>query len=132
LVNDGDLSVAGQTVVPQAGQTVVPPGEVLDRSLLDIIAADLALAKAALLRIRRIHRPWGVYGECGHGHTEAGGEVKGIDDIGLTCLHEYDICTECCTDGERFQTEACASGHDHGPGKPICATTAALDEPRNV
>lgn len=78
-----------------------------------------------------MHKPFRIYGECAHkddDHERLGIKplLVGPDDF-WTCeeAFEYEICKECCTDGE-FQTEEC-SEHSHGKGKPICSTAAILD-----
>lgn len=83
----------------------------------------------ALSRLRNIHRPFAIYDACMHSHTEGEPGVIAVDDVGLVCGagKMYDICTSCCVAGDG-QAEWCASGHDHGPDKPVCVTAKVLDE----
>lgn len=89
------------------------------------------VAEARIEAVKAIHKPFKVFDECDHDHGDEpadespGATVVDVDGIGLTCNHMYSICTACCTDDG--QTEYCADGHDHGRGKPICPTTAALE-----
>lgn len=81
--------------------------------------------------IRELHKPFGIYDECEHEHTEeqvAAGECLEIMEVGLTCEDGlmYWICVSCCTDGD-YQTEGCVGEHDHSKTGPICPTIAALD-----
>lgn len=86
-------------------------------------------------KLREIHKPFGIYDECDHDHGDGPGDespsatVVDVDGIGLTCNLMYSICTNCCAFGGDLQSEECAGVHDHGPGKPICATAVLLDEP---
>ena len=96
--------------------------EVVDRLSRRFVAAE-----AAISRVRALHKPFGIYDECGHDHKQGDpGVVWTGDDY--SCTHLYDICTECCAPTYE-RTGECAEAHDHGPGKPICATIAALDGP---
>lgn len=91
----------------------------------------------ALARVEALHQPYKVYGEdCGHDHAEASDKEKdGLTFLGefatWVCEDAYEVtvCSSCCFD-EDGQTGHCASSHDHDEGKPICATVAALEEPR--
>lgn len=82
--------------------------------------------EATLERIRDLHRPFAIYDACNHEHgtTDEVGVVN-IDDIGLTCAKMYDVCRRCCR-CDTSQSEECMAEHDHGPDKPICATSAIL------
>jgi hypothetical protein len=56
-----------------------------------------------------------------------------VDEVGLTCDEGlmYEICTSCCLqDGwaEGYQTEECATRHEHGRNDPICKTVAILED----
>jgi hypothetical protein len=78
-----------------------------------------------LKQVREIHKPFGIYDECDHDHAEGEEGTIYVDDIGIVCDKPmYSICTNCCAFGGDSQSEECASAHDHGPGKPICATAA--------
>jgi len=85
--------------------------------------------------LRGLHKPFGIYTECGHDHTEEeleAGLCIEVDLVGLTCDEGllYQVCEHCCTDDatfERYQTESCAEGHEHGAGEPICKTMAVLE-----
>jgi len=79
--------------------------------------------------LRELHRPHGIYGDCGHTHEETDAGVVDIDEIGLTCAKEFDVCVECClVPDEVAQSEWCNDHHQHGPGLPICKTVALLDQ----
>lgn len=90
---------------------------------------DLHHAEAATARVRELHRAFRIYDDCGHEHTledvEAG-RAKNVTEVGYVCEvgYQFDICSECCTDGE-YQTEGCATDHDR-PCYP-CPTIAVLD-----
>lgn len=87
--------------------------------------------------IRELHRPFGIYDECGHEHTEAHlewGDCLDIMEVGLTCEDGlmYRVCTHCCVT-EGFgggQTEECVTNHQHDKAGPICKTMAALEARR--
>jgi hypothetical protein len=84
----------------------------------------LAVLTADLQPLLDLHRPFGIYEDCGHRHSEGDEGVTCIDDIGLTCAAKlYDICAECCRDGD-YQSEACAD-HQHALCWP-CPTVVAL------
>lgn len=94
-------------------------------------AARAERAEAAVIRVRELHLPFRIYQQCGHVHTATeveAGTVKNVDDVGYVCDagFMYAICRECCLDGGDYQTEGCATTHDH----PLvqCETLAALDE----
>lgn len=97
--------------------------------ILDCLAAYLG----QLREVGNLHRSWDIYDECGHRHelNEDGSlpdDVKNIPEVGYVC-HEgfmYSICRECCTDGE-FQTEECATYHNHHQPGPRCRTNAILE-----
>ena len=93
--------------------------------------ADVPRLVAALEAVLARHQPHQIYTECGHAHAcDSGAErdKAGVIDCGdfVTCDdgYMYSVCRECCIDDG--QTEACADGHHHDPGKPICATVADL------
>lgn len=86
-----------------------------------------------IARIRSLHRPYKIYDACDHKHTDedrAAGRAVAVEDVGLTCEDGlmYVVCRECCTDGG-YQTEVCATEHQHSPGPeiPICSTAVALE-----
>ena len=90
---------------------------------------QLAAAEAAIARVRSLHKPFRLYDECGHDHEYNEPGTRYIEELSnVTCEDGflYEICDECCAHrGE--QSKECLDDHDHGPGKPICATIAALD-----
>lgn len=104
-----------------------------------IVAAREAAARAEVLaEVAALHRPWRIYDECGHDHTdedyEAGRCIE-VSEIGYVCDDGlmYVICRECCCDYDGFnywQTESCANGHnlDHTKivGPSLCPTSAIL------
>ena len=80
--------------------------------------------------LRDLHRPFGIYDDCGHGADEHTG--KTITHCGdfETCLDPmYSICTTCCRDPDGEQTEECVREHGHGPRQPICETAALVARP---
>lgn len=87
-------------------------------------------------KIRALHRPFGIYDECDHEHTDedlAAGRCLEVDEVGLTCDDGllYQICEECCTvdlGWTRQQREGCAESHDHSKTGPICKTIQLLEE----
>lgn len=95
------------------------------RALLDAADERDTLA-AAVKRVREMHVPFRIYGECECEDTTTPGHVD-IEEVGITCNFLYVACRECCTSGAdiRDQTEDCAYGHDHRD--TYCPTIAALD-----
>ena len=90
------------------------------RSLVDVIqcaayeaANKLDAAEAALARVREMHERWLIHGDGDHPEDCDCGDPR------------VTVCRLCCTDGED-QHETCAVYHDHGPGRHICPTIAAL------
>jgi hypothetical protein len=83
---------------------------------------ELREARAVIEKVRELHRPYGIYGECGHDHEPEDEGVVLVEDIGYTCDKEYDVCSACCASEYSGQSEFCVDAHDHGPGKPICPT----------
>jgi len=86
---------------------------------------------AAVDAVLALHHPHRIYTECDHAHaydSDAERDKAGAIDCGdfVTCEdgYMYSACRECCI--EDGQTEACADGHHHGIGNPICATVADL------
>jgi hypothetical protein len=102
-------------------------------TVLALMTPETAVARVAALR--GLHKPFGIYEECGHDHTEEdfeAGRCIEVDLIGYTCEEGlmYRVCTHCCTDNqtfEQYQTEDCATNHEHGAGVPICKTMAILE-----
>lgn len=104
----------------------------LRRDMRAILEAALGASQAkgtvsddVRAKLLDLHKPYGIWEECEHNHDGADGAARYIDDVGLTCNKVYDICRECCSDGDG-QNEACADGHNHGPNVPRCATVAIL------
>ena len=95
------------------------------RALLDAADERDRLA-AAVERVRELHVPFRIYGECECEDTTTPGHVD-IEEVGTTCNLLYAACRECCTSGAdiRYQTEDCAYGHDHRD--MYCPTVTALD-----
>lgn len=95
---------------------------VTQRALL----AEVRRLQATVERVREMHVPFCIYGECECEDTTTPGHVY-IEEVGITCNLLYIACRECCTSGAdiRYQTEDCADGHDHRD--TYCPTIAALD-----
>jgi hypothetical protein len=76
---------------------------------------DTAALRARLDAVQHLHREFRIYDECGHRHTEEGNGVISVENVGLTCPdgYRYSICRECCTCGSDYQTEECATNHQH-------------------
>jgi hypothetical protein len=98
-----------------------------------VLVTTDAEAVEALIRVVALHRPFGIYDECGHNHGDGEGDdsLIEVDEIGYVCEagKQYDICTECCTDDlgwTQQQTERCAEDHTHGKDEPRCPTVAAI------
>jgi hypothetical protein len=96
----------------------------------DVHHANWTRDEKAIARIRELHRPWKVYGECGHEHTDGDGSFE-IDDVGLTCGlgYMYSVCELCCLhgDGESEQTEDCWAAHNHTKDDTAyCATMRVI------
>ena len=95
-------------------------------ALLDAAAERDALA-AAVERVRVLHRAVGIYDECDCDAPDPATHLD-VDDVGLTCNLMYRVCAECCRD-DVYQTEGCASYHDHRLDEDYhCPTIRALDE----
>ena len=90
------------------------------------LAAEVRRLQAAVERVRELHVPFRIYGECECEDTTTPGHVD-IEEVGITCNLLYTACRECCTSGAvyRYQTEDCDAGHDHRD--TYCPTIAALD-----
>lgn len=89
------------------------------------LVAELDDQAAAVERVRKLHRPFGVYSECDCEDTSSG-HVE-VEDVGTTCNLLYAVCSECCTD-DGYQREDCANYHDHHLGERYhCPTIRALD-----
>lgn len=78
-------------------------------------AADVAVA-ALYAEVAKLHRPFRIYGECGHRHTLddiTSGVATEVPEVGVTCEggYLYTICAECCTRGTGYQLEECADDH---------------------
>ena len=96
------------------------------RTDVPALLAEVRRLQAAVERVRELHGPFRIYGECECEDTTTPGHVD-IDEVGITCNLLYVACRECCTSGVdiRYQTEDCADGHDHRDA--YCPTIAALD-----
>lgn len=130
-----DLTVADQVFRDLANPVLLKWGHALIariRELQEMLEeADAAgfLMSNALGRVKALHRPWGIYDECGHDHGPADDEdtpppgLHDIPDVGRVCDAGllYTICYECDTDeGEcREDSEA---------GEYPCATIKALED----
>ena len=93
------------------------------------LIAALREAQSTIARVAAIHRPYGIYEECGHDHEPDEPGVTEVDDIGLVCAEGkmYDICGSCCAhDFEGGQDLECAENHVHAKGEAICPTFSAL------
>jgi len=96
---------------------------------MDEAFAERDEAQATIARVAAIHRPYGIYEECGHDHEPDEPGVTEVDDVGLVCAEGklYDICGSCCAhDFEGGQNLECAENHMHAKGEAICDTFAAL------
>jgi hypothetical protein len=88
------------------------------------------LSRARMVQgLRALHRPYGVYDQCDHVHTEDDPEAVYIDGVGWTCDEALlmTICSHCCTQREYGQTEDCATDHTHLPGYSLCPTMAIVE-----
>jgi hypothetical protein len=104
----------------------------VDNDLLRNRADRCLAAEATVERVRAIHKPFGIWDECDcPDERKDDSDHVEIDEVGRTCRRLYDVCAECCVDND-YHTEGCADSHDHGPGKPICATIAALADPKGA
>ena len=100
------------------------------RSVAAALEQELALKDEAIEQLRAQHRPFGIYEECSHCHTDedvAVGVAKQIAEVGLVCADGlmYRVCYECCTGGSGYQSEECVDHHDHSAG--TCNTARVLD-----
>ena len=99
------------------------------RTDVPALVAALREAQSTIARVAAIHRPYGIYEECGHDHEPDEPGVTEVDDVGLVCAEGkmYDICGSCCAhDFEGGQDAECAENHAHAKGEAICDTFAAL------
>ena len=114
------------TVSQLSRQTIVDNEISSEREINTVVNANKPSSKSAIDRITAIHRPYGIYEECGHDHEPNEPGVIEVNDIGLVCAEGkmYDICVSCCMGGlsSTGQTETCASTHEHRLGEPICVT----------
>ena len=96
------------------------------RTDVPALLAEVRRLQAAVERVRVLHVPFRIYGECECEDTTTPGHVD-IEEVGITCNLLYTACRECCTSGAvyRYQTEDCDAGHDHRD--TYCPTIAALD-----
>ena len=94
------------------------------------LVAEVRRLREREAKLRELHKPHGIYDECGHEHAEED-EILGIvdaGDAGLSCKKMYDVCTLCCdVADDGCQGETCVCDHDHGPNLPICKTREILD-----
>ena len=131
------VEIAGVRIAPcdERGQTAdMLAADRLRRELAymaearDNARAEVERLSAQLNAVRALHRPVGIYDEC-----ECSAEAKAeghedVEEVGLTCNRMYTVCAECCRD-DVYQTEGCASYHDHKPDEAHhCPTIRALDE----
>lgn len=78
------------------------------------LLAEVERLRGIVAAVGELHRPMTVREECR------------CDEIGEPCeCQPYDVCSQCCGTPTE-QDERCAAEHDHGPGRPACATRAAL------
>ncbi|MGE0229338.1 MAG: hypothetical protein AB7U23_12625 [Dehalococcoidia bacterium] len=83
-------------------------------------------AEAALARVTALHQPWRIYDECDCTDEQRDAtEHHEIDEVGFTCNMIAVVCSECCIERD-YHSEECATYHDHGDGKPLCATRRAI------
>lgn len=97
-------------------------------------AEEIEAAIRGVACVRRLHREFKIYGECGHRHHlddwESGvAGVRLVAEVGLVCEdgYLYSVCRECCAPGEVGQNRECAENHDHKADGWECNTLAALD-----
>ncbi|GAB3622559.1 hypothetical protein GCM10027418_06410 [Mariniluteicoccus endophyticus] len=82
-------------------------------------------AIAAVERVRKLHEPYDIYGECDCEDTSSG-HVE-VEEVGTTCNLLYTVCSECCGD-DGYQRGECADYHNHHPDERYhCPTIRALD-----
>ena len=97
---------------------------------LERLQAEVRRLREREAKLRELHKPHGIYDECGHQHTEED-EILGIvdaGDAGLSCKKMYDVCTVCCdVADDGCQGETCVCDHDHSTDLPICKTREILD-----
>ena len=93
----------------------------------DNARAERDALAAKVERVRALHRAFGIYDECDCDDPDPATHLD-VDDVGLTCNLMYRVCAECCRD-DVYQTEDCASYHDHRLDEDYhCPTIRALDE----
>ena len=74
-------------------------GAVVPLESAEAILAKLEQARARLAAVLEIHKPFGVYDECGHDHQPGDPDTFQIDDVGIVCAAGllYKICEACHT-----------------------------------
>jgi len=96
-----------------------------DEIYYQVLESDLDKLIAYAEAVGELHKPFGIYDECGHSHTELEADdpesgVLFIDEIGFTCKSGfmYYVCKECCLDGseEQHVSEECGEHHLHEEG----------------
>jgi hypothetical protein len=84
--------------------------------------------RRAVEAVRDVHHPHPIYELCGHDESDAACvDPVQLDDGTWTCGQLVAVvCAACCVDVRGRQTDECAEDHDHGDGRPLCLTIAAL------
>jgi hypothetical protein len=87
-------------------------------------------AEEALRAVADLHAEVRIFDECEHEHTEddvKAGRAFNVSEVGYVCQdgYRYSICRECCRDGD-YQTEGCATYHEHTADGPQCPTVHAI------
>jgi hypothetical protein len=115
-------------MMPLHNEPIVITPETLAGDSFRALHASYMDAKGKLEKVAALHRPFRIYGECDHGDDEdhGGNKVVSVEEIGETCEagFMYEVCRECCCGCDSYQSEECASYHNHGKDKPICKTAA--------
>lgn len=91
------------------------------------VILDLLDAAEALERVRALHRPYSIYGECDCPEEKDESTHVEVEEVGRTCNKLAVVCFECCTAGSGYQSEECAYAHTHALVGPYCNTLRTID-----
>jgi hypothetical protein len=85
--------------------------------------------RGQIAEVRKLHREFEIFDECGHDEHDDEGDVIEVDVVGAVCRdgYQYSICRACCAPNDS-QTVVCADDHDHAECWP-CPTFRAVADP---
>ena len=107
-------------------------------TVIQMLGAEIEQLRAGADSVRKLHREFTVYDECGHDHEKDEPGVVDALNVGLVCQEGYrrSICVECCTadsdglcQGEHCYTNHIEVGRICWPCPTRCAVDPHLGEP---